>query len=75
MTDELLDVKDIEAILGLGHTKTTELIAKGEIQSFKIGRRRKATQEALQEFIDRKIEEQTKKGGNCKTRPDAASER
>ena len=57
-TSPLLSVKDIEDTLKLGHTKTAELIACGEIKTFKIGRRRLTTPDMLQGFIDRKIEEQ-----------------
>ena len=58
ITKPLLTVKDIEDTLKLGHTKTAELIACGEIQTFKIGRRRLTTPDLLQGFIDQKIEEQ-----------------
>ena len=59
ITSPLLSVKDIEDTLKLGHTKTAELIACGEIKTFKIGRRRLTTPDMLQGFIERKIEEQT----------------
>ncbi len=58
ITNSLLSVKDIENTLKLGHTKTAELIARGEIKTFKIGRRRLTTADLLQGFIDQKIEEQ-----------------
>ena len=54
----LLSVKDIEETLKLGHTKTSELIACGEIETFKIGRLRRTTPALLQKFIDLKIEDQ-----------------
>ena len=58
MNSQLLTVREIESALRLGHTKTAELIACGEIKTFKIGRRRLTTPDMLQGFIERKIEEQ-----------------
>ena len=57
MNNQLLSVKDIEAAIKQGHTKTAELIRTGEIETFKIGRRRMATQAALQKFIQCKLSE------------------
>ena len=37
MITQLLSVKEIEQSLGLGHTKTAELIRTGEIQSIRLG--------------------------------------
>ena len=59
MNDQLLSVKDIETTLKLGHTKTAELISRGEIETFTIGRRRMTTPALLREFIERKIGERT----------------
>ena len=58
MITQLLSVKEIEQSLGLGHTKTSELIRTGEIQSIKIGRSRRSTPEWISEFIQRKLKEQ-----------------
>ncbi len=58
MNDQLLSVRDIETTLNLGHTKTSQLISDGEIETFTIGRRRMTTPALLQKFIDRKIQEQ-----------------
>ncbi len=58
MNNQLLTVKDIESALKIGHTKTAELIRTGEIETFKIGRRRMATPDALNTFIERKLSEQ-----------------
>ena len=58
MNDQLLTVRDIESALKLGHTKTSELISRGEIKTFTIGRRRMTTPALLQKFIDGKIKEQ-----------------
>ena len=58
LNDQLLSVRDIESALNLGHTKTSQLISEGEIETFTIGRRRMTTPALLQKFIDRKIQEQ-----------------
>ena len=57
LNDQLLSVRDIESALNLGHTKTSELISAGEIETFMIGRRRMTTPTLLQKFIDRMIKE------------------
>ena len=51
MDAKLLSVKDTEETLNLGHTKVCELIADGDIESIKIGRRRLVTPEAIDRFI------------------------
>ena len=56
---QLLTVKDIKRRTKQGHTKVHELIRTGEIETFKIGRRRMATEDALERFIERKIAEQS----------------
>ncbi len=58
LNDQLLSVRDIESALNLGHTKTSQLISEGEIETFTIGRRRMTTPALLQKFIDQKIREQ-----------------
>jgi len=58
LNTQLLTVKEIETRTSLGHTKTAELIRTGEIKTFKIGSRRLATEDALLEFIQRKVSEQ-----------------
>lgn len=55
MNTKLLSVKDIEAALNLGHTKVCELIADGDIESIKIGRRRLIRPEAIDRFIERMV--------------------
>ena len=57
----LISVKDIESALQLGHTKVSELIRTGEIESIKIGRRRMSTPEALKKFIERKFNGESSK--------------
>ena len=51
MDAKLFSVKDTEETLNLGHTKVCELIADGDIESIKIGRRRLVTPEAIDRFI------------------------
>jgi len=58
LNDQLLSIRDIESALKLGHTKTSELISAGEIETFRIGRRRMTTPALLRKFIDGKIKEQ-----------------
>ncbi len=55
MNSKLLSVKDTEETLNLGHTKVCELIADGDIQSMKVGRRRLITPEAIDRFIERMV--------------------
>lgn len=64
MGPELLTVKEAEQKLKLGHTKVYELLRSGELPSIKIGRSRRVTSEGLKEFIQRKVQEQSSKGGN-----------
>ena len=53
MNIKLLSVKETEEALNLGHTKVCELIADGDIESIKIGRRRLIRPEAIDRFIER----------------------
>lgn len=46
-------VEQAADLLGIGRTFMFRLVITGEIESFKIGNRRKITREALDEFIDR----------------------
>jgi excisionase family DNA binding protein len=50
---KLLSLKETEAALNLGHTKVCELIADGDIESIKVGRRRLITPKAIERFIAR----------------------
>ena len=54
MNINLLSIKNTEEALNLGHTKVCELIADGDIESIKIGRRRLITPEAINKFIARR---------------------
>ena len=47
----LLSLRETEAVLNLGHTKVCELVADGDLESLKIGRRRLITPKAIKEFI------------------------
>ena len=55
--DEAVDVEEIKSTLKIGHTKAFELIARGEIRTFKIGRRRLSTRRSLNEYMQRKLAE------------------
>jgi excisionase family DNA binding protein len=59
LNTQLLTMKQIESALNVSHTKIYELINAGEIKTLKIGRRRYARPEALNDFIEQKISEQS----------------
>jgi excisionase family DNA binding protein len=50
-------VDDVGGILGISRSATYELIAQGEIKSFKIGRRRLILMTELKAFIERAAKE------------------
>jgi len=52
---DVLDPKDVKDILGIGFNKTYELLRKGEIRNFKIGRDRKIPKACLREYIERQV--------------------
>ena len=54
MNINLFSIKNVEEALNLGHTKVCELIADGDIESIKVGRRRLITPEAINRFIARR---------------------
>ena len=56
---DVLLVKPRQAcrLLGFGNTKLYELLAAGELQSFKDGKSRMITMESIRCYIARKIEE------------------
>lgn len=56
MTGILLSIDDVQYELKLGHTKVCELIASGEIESIKLGRRRLIPKKALKKFVEKQIE-------------------
>jgi len=51
-------VEQAADLLGIGRTFMFRLLATGEIESFKIGKRRKIAREALDRYIDRLRREQ-----------------
>lgn len=55
MTGEMLLYSPQEAagLLGIGRSQMFELIASGEVESVKIGRRRKIPREALTTYVER----------------------
>jgi excisionase family DNA binding protein len=50
-TKRLLSAPDVSASLGIGLTKTWELIATGELPTVRIGRRRLVPAAALDEYV------------------------
>lgn len=44
-------INDAAAVIGIGPTLLEELIARGEIKSFKVGRRRLVSRAALEAFV------------------------
>lgn len=68
MNGILLSIKDVERETDLGHTKVCELIASGEIESIKVGRRRLIPKVSLEKFVERQLEK------HLVTRPHRSSE-
>lgn len=54
----LVPVEEAAAILSLGRSKVFELLAAGEIESLKIGRRRLIPRQALDAFVTRECQDQ-----------------
>lgn len=54
----LYSVDEAAELLGIGRTFMFHLVATGEIDSFKIGKRRKIPRDALDTYIDRLRSEQ-----------------
>jgi len=54
----LLDVGEVAEALGLGQTKTWELIASGEIFSVRVGKRRLVPLSSVEKFVADLIAEQ-----------------
>ena len=52
-------VDEAADLLGIGRTYMFHLVATGEIESFKIGNRRKIPRDALAQYIDRLRAEQS----------------
>ena len=52
MTDRLLlTIPEVAETLGLGRSKTYELVAAGKIESVSIGRSRRVPREAVERFV------------------------
>jgi excisionase family DNA binding protein len=51
-----------ERLGGIGHTKYYALLASGELRSVQIGRRRLVPAVAIEEFIERRLAEQSAGG-------------
>lgn len=54
----LYSVEEAADLLGIGRTFMFQLVATGEIDSFKIGKRRKIPRDALDAYIERLRSEQ-----------------
>ena len=52
----LLDVSEVERILGLGRSHLYGYILRGELSSLKLGRRRKIAVESVLDFIQKQKE-------------------
>lgn len=54
MSTRILEIHEIQQILGIGRNKVYDLIRSGEIAAFKIGREWKVTENAIEDYIKRK---------------------
>ena len=59
----LVNVDEAARLLGLGRSKTYELVLSGQLQSLKIGRSRKIPQQAIDEFVRSRLEEAQQRTG------------
>ncbi len=55
----LISVENAATILGIGRTRTFELVMSNAVTSVKIGRRRLVVRSSLQEFVDQLTETQS----------------
>lgn len=53
MSTKILEIHEIQQILGIGRNKVYDLIRSGEISAFKIGREWKVTESAVEDYIKR----------------------
>ena len=51
MSTRLLEINEIQELLGIGRNKVYSLLQSGEITAFKIGREWKVTEEAVEAYI------------------------
>lgn len=57
MDKKLLTVGEAADLLGLGRSKTYELVMKGQLQSVQIGRARRVPATAVDEFVQKCVDE------------------
>jgi excisionase family DNA binding protein len=62
-------VEQAADLLGVGRTFMFHLLATGEIESFKIGKRRKIARDALHSYINRLRQEQSASGSDGPAAP------
>ncbi|MFL5589034.1 MAG: helix-turn-helix domain-containing protein [Ktedonobacteraceae bacterium] len=55
---KLLTINEAASALGLGRSLIYTLVAKGELKSIKIGRARRIPLGAIDEFIERRLEQE-----------------
>jgi excisionase family DNA binding protein len=55
---QLYSAEEAAEFLGIGRTFLFRLLATGQIESFKIGRKRKITRDALDAYVQRLLREQ-----------------
>lgn len=53
MSTRLLEINEIQELLGIGRNKVYTLLQTGEITAFKIGREWKVTVEAVENYIEK----------------------
>ena len=51
MSTHLLEIYEVQELLGIGRNKVYSLLQNGEIEAFKIGRKWKVTLEAVEDYI------------------------
>ena len=73
MDKHLLSVVEAARQLGLGRSKTYDLVLNGEIASIKIGRSRRILPESLDSYINRLLAEQTGGTSDQSDRQDATN--
>ena len=54
MSTRLLEINEIQDMLGIGRNKVYTLLQNGEIAAFKIGREWKVTAEAIDNYIKKR---------------------
>jgi excisionase family DNA binding protein len=64
----LYSVEEAAQLLGIGRTFMFELVATGQVDSLKIGKRRKVPRQALHEYIARLKDEQAAASTDPETR-------